>query len=278
MSDKVGLIICKNFSEEVTFIIKNNNIKNVKIVAFIPSCIYGEIGKNEQLEAIKSCQKNCDRIIIIGGTCCASLDKIVIDSEKCKIHRLEHCFELLTNRDIINHFISEKAYLVTPGWLRNQEKNIEILGFANEHSKIILLDTGVCEESLKNLQKFAEDVKLPYECIFVGVDFLRMFIEKILLQWCLECEKKENVFSLVKKTRQSVDSTSDKQQLAYILDSIHEGVFIIDSNYKAIFVNKAVAKLLNLKEFRDIIGKSAFDLVTDEYRKIVLERFKNILE
>ncbi len=287
MNEKLSIIVCKNFADEVELIIKKNNMKNVEIVACIPECIYGEIGQNDQLEAIKRCQETNNKIIIIGGTCCTSLKKIVIDSEKCKIHRLEYCFELLTNRDIINQFVSEKTYLVTSGWLRNWEKNIGILGIDNEHAKIILrkfavkirlLDTGVFEDSLKKLEKFAEYVNLPYDCISVGLDFFSMFIEKDVLEWHLECERRETTFALAKTTRQVADRTSAKQQLSYILNNIHEGVYIIDSNYKAIFVNKAVGKLVSLNDFRDIIGKSVFDVVPNEYREIVLGRFKNILD
>ncbi|MBU3183199.1 hypothetical protein [Clostridium psychrophilum] len=98
MNEKLGIVVCKNFAEEVQFVIKKNNIRNVEILTFLPECIYGSIGQNEQLEAIKSCQETCNKIIIIGAACCTSLDNIVIDSEKCKIHRLEYCFELFTNR------------------------------------------------------------------------------------------------------------------------------------------------------------------------------------
>ncbi|MCB2296035.1 PAS domain S-box protein [Clostridium algoriphilum] len=287
MNEKLGVIVCKDFAEEVEVIIKKNNMKNVEIAAFLPECIYGEIGRNEQLEAIKRLQETCNKIIIVCGTYCSSLNKILIDSEKCKIHRLEYCFELFTNRDIIAHFISEKAYLVTPGWLRNWEKNIRILGLDNEHAKIvfreasakiILLDTGVFEDSLKNLEEFAEYVNLPYDCISVGLDFFSMFIQKNLMECRLGCERRKSTLLLANTTRQSVDSTSVKQQLSYILNSIHEGVFIINSKYETMFVNKAVKRLLNLNDFKDIIGKNAFDIVPNEYRQIVLERFKNILD
>ena len=287
MNEKLGIVVCKNFAEEVQFIIKKNNIKNVKILAVIPECIYGSIGQNEQLEAIKNCKETCNKIIIIGAACCTSLDKIVIDSEKCKIHRLEYCFELFTNRDIIDHFISEKAYLVTPGWLRNWKKNVEILAFEKEqvkmffskmYVKIRLLDTGVFDDSLDNLHKFAEYVNLPCDCIFVGVDFFSMLIEKKVLEWRLECEKRRSALLLANTNRQFSDHTSAKQQLSYILNSIHEGVFIINSKYKTVFVNKAVEGLLNLNDFKDIIGKNAFDIVPNEYRKIVHERFKNMLD
>jgi len=277
MNKKLGIVVCKNFAEEAEIIIKNNNIENVEIIAFASECAYGKIGQNELLEAIKRCQETCNKIIIIGGTCCTNLNKIIIENEKCKIHRLENCFELLTNKDIISHLISDKAYLVTPVWLRNWKRNIEILGFDKQHAKIRLLDTGVCEDSLKNLQKFAEYVKLPYDCIFVGLDFFGMFIEKNLLEWRLECERSETAFTLTNTTRQDTPCTSDKQQLSYILNSIHEGVFIIDSSYNAIFVNKAVEKLLNLKDCKDILGESVFGVVPIEYREIVLERFDNIL-
>ena len=278
MNEKLGIIICKFFSEELKFIIKNNNIKNVEILEFTPTCIYENIGQNEQLEAIKSCKVTCNKIIIIGGKCCPSLNKMVIDSENCKMHRLEYCFELFTNRDIIAHFINEKLYLVTPGWLRDWEKNIEVLGFDKEKVKIKLLDTGVCDDSLESLRKFSEYVNIPYDCIFVGLDFFSMLIEKNILEWRFECERRKSTLLLDNTNVQFVDHTSAKQQLSYILNSIHEGVYIINSNYKSIFVNKAVEELMSLNDFRDIIGKSVFDVVPNEYREIVLKRFKNILD
>ncbi|MBX4261631.1 PAS domain S-box protein [Clostridium estertheticum] len=278
MNEKLGVIICKIFSEELKFIIKNNNIKNIEILESTPACIYGNIGQNEQLEAITSFQVTCNKIIIIGGKCCTSLNKMIIDSEKCKIHRLEYCSELFTNRDIIAHFISEKSYIVTPGWLKDWEKNIEMLGFDKGQVKIKFLDTGVCDDSLENLHKFSEYVNIPYDRIFVGLDFFRMFIEKTILEWRLECERMKSTLLLTNTNIQFADHTSAKQQLSYILNSIHEGVYIINSNFKAIFVNKAVENLVSLNDFRDIIGKSVFDVVPNEYREIVLERFKNILD
>ncbi|MPQ29950.1 PAS domain S-box protein [Clostridium estertheticum] len=278
MDEKLGIIICKIFSEELKFIIKDNNIKNVEILEFTPACIYGNSGHDEQLEAINSCQSTCNKIIIIGGKCCTSLNKMVLDSKKCKIHRLEYCFELFTNRDIIAHFISEKSYLVTPGWLKNWEKNIEILGFDKEQVKIKFLDTGVCDDSLERLHKFSQYVNISYDCIFVGLDFFSMFIKKSVIEWHFECERMKSTLLLANTNIQFADHKSAKQQLSYILNNIHEGVYIINSNYKAIFVNKAVENLVSLNDFRDIIGKSVFDVVPDEYREIVLKRFKNILD
>lgn len=286
MNKKLGIIVCKSYAKEIEFIRKNNNLENVEIVTFAPKCIYGNIGQNEQLEAIKGCQETCNKIIIIGGACCANLNEVFFDKEKCKIHILEYCFELLTSRDIIDHFISEKSYLVTPGWLRNWERNNEMLGFDKEYEKMFfkeaavkirLLDTGVSKDSLKILERFAEYAKLPHDRVFVGLDFFRMFIEKNLLEWRVECERRETIFELTKTTKQVANYISYKKQLFYILNSIHEGVFIIDSEYKAVFVNKAVEKLLNVNDRRGILGKNVFDIVHKDYHKIVLERFENIL-
>ena len=137
-------------------------------------------------------KKNVIKLLLL-AVCCANLKKLVNDKEKCKIHRLEYCFELFTNKDIISHFINENLYLVTPGWLKNWEKNSDALGFTKESKKIRLLDTGIYEGSLKKLQKFAEYVNLPYDSFFVGLDFFRMFIEKIILEWRLECEKSKKI-------------------------------------------------------------------------------------
>jgi len=288
MDNNLGIIICNNFIKEIEFIVNNSNIENVIISPFDSKCIHIKNSENDYLmKAIKRCEDKCEKIVIIGSSCCVHFKQFISNNEKYKIYQLEHCFDLFTNKDIISHFVNEKSYLVTSGWLKNWEKNIDTLALVKGNKKIRLLDTGIYEGSLKKLQELAEYADLPYDSFFVGLDFFRMFIEKIILEWRLECEKRETKLTLatsnlrkyeeLKKTGKFIEKK--KGQLLYILDSIYEGVFIMDSNYKILFVNKSIEKLLNLENFKSILGKNIFDIgiIQNDYREITLNRFKKVL-
>jgi two-component system phosphate regulon sensor histidine kinase PhoR len=288
MKNNLGIVICENFTEEFKYIITNSTIENIMVFPFSPKCKYekNEIN-NSLIQSIKKCEETCSKIIIIGGNCCTNLRKLIHIKENWKIYALERCFDLFTNKDIISHFVTENLYLVTPGILKNSQKNSDALNFIKSNKKIRLLDTGIYEGSLEKLKELAVYVNRPYDSFFVGLDFFRMFIEKIILEWKLECEKNKTIppleISTYKKYEELKTSKKfiekKKAQLFYILDSIYEGVFIVDKNYKIVFLNKGVGKLLHLENFKNIIGKNVFDIgiIHDDYHEIVHNRFQKVL-
>lgn len=289
MQNNLGIVICENFIEEIKFIVNNNNIENVVISSFASESINVRNMQNYYLtEAIKRCEGKCNKIIIIiENDCYMNLKNFIINKEKYKICNVEHYFDLFINKDIVSHFVNNNLYLVTSGWLKNWEKNINTLNFVKENEKIRLLDTGIYENSLEKLQELSKYLNLPCDSFFIGLDFFRMFIEKNLLEWKLECETREKIFNLeisnykkyveLKKTKRFIEKK--KEQLLYILDSIYEGVVIMDSSYKILFLNKGSEKLLNLKDFKSILGQNLFDIgvIHSDYREIVFNRFKNII-
>ena len=289
MENNLGIVICKNFAEEVKSIIKINNIENVVVSPFTSD--FKNI-KNERnidlIDGIKRCEKNCNKIIIIlDNNDYINLNELSNNIEKYKICRVEYYLDLLISKDITSHFLNENLYLITPGYLNNYEKSSDLFFLTKQKEKIRLLDTGIYDNSLEKLQELADYLDLPYDTFFVGLDFFHMFIEKHILEWKLECENRKRRFNLaipnskkyeeLKKTKKFVEKK--KGQLLSILDSIYEGVFIIDSNYKILFVNKSVERLLNLKDFKSILGKNLFDLgiIHDDYREIVLNRFEKVI-
>ena len=289
MENNLGIVLCKNFAEEVKSIIKIHNIENVVVSPFTSDFKNINNKKNIDLtEAIKRCENNCNKIIIIlENNDYINLNELTNNKEKYKICRFEHYFDLFVNKGIISHFLKENLYLITPGYLNNYEKSSDLFFLTKQKEKIRLLDTGIYENSLEKLQELAEYLDLPYDTFFVGLDFFHMFIEKHILEWKLECENRKRRFNLaipnskkyeeLKKTKKFVEKK--KGQLLSILDSIYEGVFIIDSNYKILFVNKSVERLLNLKDFKSILGKNLFDLgiIHDDYREIILNRFEKVI-
>ncbi|WP_026886094.1 sensor histidine kinase [Clostridium beijerinckii] len=291
MKTNLGIVICENFIEEIEFIVKTYNIKDVMIVPFTPTCSKTMSKKNRCLiDTIKLCEQKCDKIfIIIENNCCSSnLEDFINNKENCTLYKTEHCLNLFINKDVVNNLLNTNSYVITSGWLKNMDKDNTSFILEKKTNRLLLLDTGIYEDSTKEIQILANNLNLPYDSFFVGLDFFHMFIEKIILDWKLELKNKikisnikilrEEKYKKLKDTYKLIEKK--KGQLLYILDSIYEGVFILDTNYKILFVNKGVEKLLNINNFKNILGRDLFEIgiVHKDYRDIILNRFEKVLK
>ncbi|AJG99663.1 PAS domain-containing sensor histidine kinase [Clostridium beijerinckii] len=291
MKTNLGIVICENFIEEIEFAVKTYNIKNVMIIPFASTCSKATNKQNHCLiEAINLCEKMCNKIfVIIENNCCSSnLEDFINNKEKCTLYKMEHCLNLFINKDVVNNLLNTNSYVITSGWLKNIDKDNTSFILDKKPNKLLLLDTGIYEDSTKEIQILANNLNLPYDSFFVGLDFFHMFIEKIMLDWKLELKNKKKISNIkilreekYKKLKDTYKLIEKKKgQLLYILDSIYEGVFILDTNYKILFVNKGVEKLLNINNFKSILGRDLFEIgiVHKDYRDIILNRFEKVLK
>ncbi|MFL0164674.1 sensor histidine kinase [Candidatus Clostridium helianthi] len=291
MKTNLGIVICENFVEEIEFVIKTYNIKNVMIIPFASTCSKATNQKNHCLiEAVNLCEERCNKIfIIIENNCCSSdLEDFINNKEKYTLYKMEHCLNLFINKDVVNNLLNTNSYVITSGWLKNMDKDNISFILDKKPNKLLLLDTGIYEDSTKEIQILANNLNLPYDSFFVGLDFFHMFIEKIILDWKLELKNKKKISNIkilreekYKKLKDTYKLIEKKKgQLLYILDSIYEGVFILDTNYKILFVNRGVEKLLNINNFKSILGRDLFEIgiVHKDYRDIILNRFEKVLK
>ncbi|NRT71609.1 sensor histidine kinase [Clostridium beijerinckii] len=291
MKTNLGIVICENFIEEIEFAVKTYNIKNVMIIPFASTCSKATNKKNQCLiEAINLCEERCNKIFIIieNNCCCSNLEDLINNKEKCTLYKMEHCLNLFINKDVVNNLLNTNSYVITSGWLKNMDKDNTSVILDRKPNKLLLLDTGIYEDSIKEIQMLANNLNLPYDSFFVGLDFFHMFIEKIILDWKLELKNKKKISNIkflreekYKKLKDTYKLIEKKKgQLLYILDSIYEGVFILDTNYKILFVNKGVEKLLNINNFKSILGRDLFEIgiVHKDYRDIILNRFEKVLK
>ncbi|MBI4296226.1 MAG: PAS domain S-box protein [Chloroflexi bacterium] len=112
----------------------------------------------------------------------------------CHTHKMEQCHLLFASEGIVRAYIEQGAFLLTPGWLARWRDYLADEGFLQETardffketaSKLVLLDTGVDTNSHDNLRLFADFVGLPFEVLPVGIDFFRLFLSKLVLEWQL---------------------------------------------------------------------------------------------
>jgi hypothetical protein len=206
------LLICDNFEREVSAIIEGRGFKDIKVLTF-PAVCYGSKQKKKELaEFIPAGSNKCRHIALIEGQCAKGLsdNKVLL-----KLNRPKQCFYMFVNKTIIDRYLKEKAYLLTPGFLDNWRKCIKEMGldqksagkfFRKSYSSLVLLDTGKGKNTRKNLQQFSKYVNLPSETIPTGLDYFRLFLKDIILEWRLANKNIQD------KLRSSVYENSERRK------------------------------------------------------------------
>ena len=199
MNNNTKIIVCSNFAEETWSVVKKLGLSNTEVKVFNSNCGRPPISIDniDRLNIDKSNSEN----ILIGSVC----TKEIVETEiSTNIIKLGNCFQLVLNKELVNHYISKGGYLVTPGWLRNWRNEIKIWGFDDKTAKqffaessnyILLLNTGVVNDIQNYLDEFSIFVGLPNKVLPVGTDHLEMIIQRSLNQVKKNHEKKDSKVS-----------------------------------------------------------------------------------
>ncbi len=127
------------------------------------------------------------------------------------VNRVDHCLFLFAPREVIEGFLSQGCYLMTPGWLMNWRQRIERWGFDQETaraffrettSRLVVLDTGVNEGCDRELREFSRFLDLPGERVFVGLDYFRLQILEVVSSWRAKKDDSNKTQGLNSKTFQ----------------------------------------------------------------------------
>ncbi|MDM8565072.1 ATP-binding protein [Candidatus Halobeggiatoa sp. HSG11] len=188
MKSKTCILVSHNFRQEVAVLNELEVFSAVTFIIYPARCGHPHIQLDELIELIAN-PADYNRIHIIGGCC---LDKLESTSIKnFQVHRLEHCFSAITSKTLINNYLQQGAYLITPGWLANWKIQIEAWGFEQDAAqdffqefctKLVFFDTGVDANSSQYLQQAADYIDRPYETVPIGLDFFQLFLSKIVLE------------------------------------------------------------------------------------------------
>jgi signal transduction histidine kinase len=157
------------------------NYRNVEIFTYKAKCKYPNIQPSFQTPSDKKVVS-----YILGG---CTIDPMK-DNATYSLAKESNCFALFAPQTLIDDYISQGAYLMTPGWLKKWEYYVqEQWGFDEQSAqsffaefckKLILLDTLLEEEYLDNLRDFAHFVGCDYERVPVGLEYFRLYIRRII--------------------------------------------------------------------------------------------------
>lgn len=192
--NKLCILVCEYLKKEAAAVIREEGFDNVIAATFPARCGRPPV-KWEDLDQVVRGRADCKRIHVLGGCCITGLSSG--QGQNITVTKPGQCFYMLCGREIIDGYLGQGAYLLTPGWARCWRHRVEEwgikqsgengLGFFNESIKrLVLLDSGIDADSTRHLRKFAEFVHRPFEVLPVGLDFFRLFLAKIVQGWLLE--------------------------------------------------------------------------------------------
>ena len=213
MKDQICLVVCEILKNEIEAVVRAGNFESVKIVSYPSQCALARPNSGVIRNAMRRCGTSRNRTLLIGG-CMLSWDLNAEDREGINLLHTDQCLELLINRETLESYAAQGAYLLTPGWLRQWRHHLQVWGFDRNVarsffseiiSRLVLLDTGTDAGSAKHLQEFGEFVNLPFEKIPIGLDYLELQIAKFYLEWALNRERRRSRESLEEALKQSSD-------------------------------------------------------------------------
>ncbi|UCH96395.1 MAG: DUF1638 domain-containing protein [Candidatus Aminicenantes bacterium] len=193
--NKLCILVCEFFEKEAAVVTRAEGFDDVMVATFPSRCGRPQVTWG-QLDRVVPTSADCNQIHLLGGCCTAELSKESNKKQKIFVKNLEQCFYMFAGREIIDGCLKEGAYLVTPGWVSCWRDRVKEWGFEGDSKKgqeffsesstrLVLLDTGIDPKSSEYLREFAGFVDRPFQVLPVGLDFFRLFLTKIVLQWRL---------------------------------------------------------------------------------------------
>jgi hypothetical protein len=212
MGDKLCLAVCHHFEREAAAVL--DGFEDVILAVFPSHCGRPPLQWAELNRLLPPVPGNCTQGIVIGSCCLANLKDPPPELESWRLHRLEVCQELLLNRSILQAYLREGSYLVTPGWLAHWEDQADEWGFDPETARdffresashLLLMDTGIDDRSADRLAGLAAFAGLPFQIVPVGLDFMSAFLVQFVLEWRLAHQKATSNQALSRIRQQLAD-------------------------------------------------------------------------
>lgn len=190
MTLSLRILVCEHIYPELVAVAKSPDFVDVEIASYPARCGLPLLEWREIKEILPPPEQN-QRIEIIGSYCLSKLSDPTGGYSSCTIHKKEQCFNFFVSQEVIDRLQRKGAYLMTPGWLANWQKHLNIWGFDQQGAQaffqetiqhLFLLDTGVATESSDSLQNFAAFIGLPHKTEAVGLDFFQLYLATLVLK------------------------------------------------------------------------------------------------
>ena len=183
---------CHNFQPEVAAAIAAEGWSDVVSAEFPARCGRPPVDWNELRALLPAA---CSQVVLLGRACLNRLGMPPADFPPVRIEPQEQCFHMVAGRQMVDEAISEGAYLITPAWLADWRGQLKTMGFEPTRaggvfqdfaSELVLFDTGLDPATPARLAELQAALNLPARRIAVGLDYIRLILARLVLDWRLE--------------------------------------------------------------------------------------------
>jgi len=242
MEQQLCIVTCNSLAPEISHILQTGDYHDVKLRSFPAVCSGCAINNQRITEIIGDDTDHYSKIVVIVSSCHANKERSGPTHKKIEIVRMEQCFEILFSLPTIYHFIAQGNYLVSNGWLRNYKRHINEWGFDKSSAhrffnesmrKITLLETGLPGDYEADLKELSDFMGLPYDVLPIGTNYLKAFLDSVVLKWRNELERKTTNDKLSRLNQESADYSLVFHNLQKLIDLTDE-TSIVDEIFKLI--------------------------------------------
>ncbi len=213
VTSKFCVLTCRSFLREVEACVAALAGTEVIVRTFDDTCLRPDVDRAALIRLLRECDQGNVKVALFGGRCLAGLHNLP-ESSRVVLAPVESCPELALNRQAVQVYIADGACVMTPGGLAGWQQLVaqqgldrdglrRLLGAAAR--RILLLDTGVYENSADQLRSLADFVGLPGEILPVGLDAVRLRLESLLLRLQLTMQHDRSQAESAQASRQSAD-------------------------------------------------------------------------
>ena len=189
MSSQV-LAFCENYRKEISSLNLPERFPDVDLIFFPVNCGQPPADwRQVQKKITKNLQFNM--LHVASSACMSGIPQehqAIFQQHNCILHQ---CHHLLLNPCLVDFYVQQGYYLVTPGWLERWPQLIAQWGFDQHTAKqffqeavrgVLLLDTGIYPDAQANLAAFSEYTGLDAQSIPVGLEYLDLLVSNTILK------------------------------------------------------------------------------------------------
>jgi len=215
MENRLGIFICKSFYKEASAVLERDAFPNVELLALPAQCDGFDFNSDAIGERLIQRAAGFSHIAVIG---CQAWNRLKSRLDG-RIQNLEcylflNCFEILLNGELLNYFLQQGAYLLTPDRTHHFKDRVVAMGFSESLArefygettkKLTILDPGISDGVKADAEDVSRFLDLPYEILPVGLEHARRFLSNIILRYQVDSEKTFTNDQLARITRQTND-------------------------------------------------------------------------
>jgi len=187
--------VCQQFFREAQAIAQEAEFAEIIVGVYPDLCVHPQTARVPPIMSADEVVEPEIHTLIVGMCALSGQALAPAVARAHHVHRLDNCFYLLAGHEVIDQYLQEGAYLLTPGWVEHWQGHIARWGFDQQTaraffqecaSQLVLLDTGVASAASAWLQEFSAFLDISATVAPIGLDHFRLLLRTLVLEWRLD--------------------------------------------------------------------------------------------